>query len=62
MAKLVGQKRNVLSSIQSKPSQNLNEQIQRLAYQLFVERGYQHGHDAEDWLRAEAIIRKRTNS
>ena len=34
-------------------------EIQRLAYQFFVERGYQHGHDAEDWLRAEAIVKNR---
>ena len=30
--------------------------VERLAYQFFVERGYQHGYDAEDWSRAEAII------
>ena len=62
MAKLVAQKRNVVSQTQNRSSQNLSEQIQRLAYQFFVERGYQHGHDAEDWLRAEAVIRKRTNA
>lgn len=32
-------------------------QIAKLAYQYFVERGYQHGYDAEDWLRAEAAVR-----
>ena len=34
-------------------------EIERLAYQFFVDRGYQHGHNEEDWLRAEAIIRNR---
>ena len=34
-------------------------EIERLAYQFFVDRGYQHGHDHEDWLRAEAIVRNR---
>ena len=34
-------------------------EIQRIAYQLFVERGYEHGHDAEDWYRAETIVRNR---
>ena len=34
-------------------------QVEKLAYQFFVERGYQHGHHDEDWLRAEAIIRNR---
>ncbi len=35
------------------------QEIQRLAYQFFVERGYSHGHHEEDWLRAEAIVRSR---
>ena len=34
-------------------------EIEKLAYQFFVERGYEHGHNEEDWLRAEAIIRNR---
>lgn len=34
-------------------------EIERLAYQFFVQRGYQHGHHDEDWLRAEAIIKNR---
>ena len=34
-------------------------EIGKLAYQFFVERGYQHGHHDEDWLRAEAIIKNR---
>ena len=40
-------------------SQSQLEQIQRLAYQFFVERGYEHGHDVEDWARAEAIIKNK---
>ncbi len=32
-------------------------QVEKLAYQFFVERGCEHGHDQEDWLRAEAIVR-----
>ena len=27
--------------------------IAQRAYERFVERGYQHGHDVEDWLLAE---------
>ena len=34
-------------------------EIERLAYQFFVERGYEHGHDVEDWTRAEAVLRSR---
>jgi hypothetical protein len=35
------------------------QEIERLAYQYFVDRGYEHGHDAEDWIRAEAVVRSR---
>jgi len=33
------------------------DQIAALAHQLWNERGRQHGHDAEDWLRAEELLR-----
>jgi len=29
------------------------EEVARLAHQYWAERGYQDGHDAEDWFRAE---------
>lgn len=32
------------------------EIIRRRAYELFEKRGYQHGHDLDDWLRAEAEV------
>ena len=32
------------------------EDIARRAYELFLERGGEHGHDVEDWLRAESEI------
>ena len=38
------------------------EEVQKLAYQFFIERGYEHGHDQEDWLRAETIVKSRKNS
>jgi hypothetical protein len=38
-------------------SLELTENIIRTrAYQLYVERGYEDGHDREDWLRAEGEI------
>ncbi len=37
-------------------------EIEKLAYQFFVERGYEHGHDREDWNRAEVVIRSRYSS
>ncbi len=32
------------------------EYIELRAFQLFEDRGCEHGHDLEDWLRAEAEI------
>jgi flagellar motility protein MotE (MotC chaperone) len=34
-----------------------HEQIAELAYLLWIDRGYAHGHHQEDWLRAEAELR-----
>lgn len=28
----------------------------KLAYELYLRRGGEHGHDVEDWLRAEQIL------
>ena len=39
------------------PHQPTNEEIARRAYQLYVQRGYQHGHHLEDWQRAETELR-----
>ena len=35
------------------------EEISRVAYKLFERRGFKHGHDLEDWLEAERIVRTR---
>ena len=37
-------------------SQELEEKIRQRAYELYLERGQEHGHYAEDWLRAEEEI------
>jgi hypothetical protein len=34
-----------------------HEQIAALAYQRFAARGYQNGHDLDDWLWAESALR-----
>ncbi len=57
MAKIAAVQKN--GQGQKVQSQAEQREIERLAYQFFVERGYQHGNDQEDWLRAEAIVRKR---
>ena len=33
------------------------EEIAMLAHKLWNDRGRHHGHDAEDWLRAEELLR-----
>ena len=47
------------SSTSSALSESRLEEIQKLAYQFFLDRGCEHGHDAEDWLRAEAIVKNK---
>ncbi len=46
-----GSKTGVLSQ------ENEQTKIAAQAYQFFVDRGCQDGFDAEDWLRAEAVIK-----
>ena len=41
---------------------NIQEQIQARAVQLFEERGRRHGHDLDDWLKAENEIARKTRS
>ena len=43
------------SSAASQP--DLEERIRQRAYDLFLQRGGEHGYAQEDWLRAEAEIR-----
>lgn len=35
------------------------EEIAKVAFELFEQRGRAHGHDLEDWLAAERIVRQR---
>ena len=63
MAKIVTQSKNGVSRQRlENPSSNEQNEIQQLAYQFFVERNYQQGHDHEDWLRAESIVKNRKRS
>jgi hypothetical protein len=41
-------------------SDELQQQIARLAFQLYEARGREDGHDIEDWLLAEASLREGT--
>ena len=40
----------------SKSSQEMQQAICLKAYELFLQRGEQHGSDVEDWLAAERIV------
>ena len=52
------------TEVQKKPPANLTtdskrvfeDEIRRLAYQLYEERGREDGHDVDDWLRAETEL------
>ena len=35
------------------------EEIARIAYELFERRGRVNGHDLQDWLEAERVVRQR---
>ncbi len=41
--------------------QNIEDEIRVRAYEFYEQRGRQHGHDLDDWLRAEVLV-KRTGS
>lgn len=34
-------------------------EVARIAYELYEQRGCQPGHDFDDWLQAEIIVRRR---
>jgi hypothetical protein len=36
--------------------EEINKLIASKAYELYESRGYQHGHDLEDWVRAEKLV------
>lgn len=38
-----------------------HEEVARLAHRFWAERGGQHGHDVEDWFRAEQELRARAS-
>ena len=42
------------------PEQLCNE-ISQLAYQYYVDSGYQNGNEMDNWLKAERIIKSRYN-
>lgn len=64
MAKRSARKTPAVDARRSSPgeadvSADLNDRIARRAFELFEARGQVHGHDLEDWLRAEQDVRSR---
>jgi hypothetical protein len=45
-----------LSTMPTPSTNNVHERIRARAYEIYVERGGQHGFDQADWLQAEAEI------
>ena len=45
------------TSISQVPKPISHQQVAELAHSLWNERGRVHGHDAEDWFRAEQLLR-----
>ena len=38
-----------------------HEELEKRAYELYLQRGAEHGHDQEDWLMAEAQLAEENN-
>ncbi|MBI3594922.1 MAG: DUF2934 domain-containing protein [Nitrospirae bacterium] len=48
--------------LQKNDAQSLNSLISETAYQLYLKRGGEHGHDLGDWLEAELIVQAQMKS
>jgi hypothetical protein len=48
---------NAVREPKTAPREISQAEIAALAHQLWLERGRQHGKDAEDWIRAEQLLR-----
>jgi len=47
--------------VKAQPVEPAQEEIAKLAYSYYVDRGYQPGNPADDWFRATAELRARLN-
>ncbi len=61
MANSRGFLRSVRVKEESLPAIDCTE-VAHVAYELYEQRNREDGHDLEDWLRAESIVRTRANS
>jgi hypothetical protein len=44
------------------PASMTGDAIARRAYELYLARGCEHGHDVEDWLQAERDLKRAASS
>jgi hypothetical protein len=51
-----------ISQVDVEETKDVEQQIRERAYELFLERGLEHGSDVEDWLKAEAEITAKIDS
>src|ERR1035441_4521436 len=58
-SKTATKKENVVSN--SQPKVVSREKIEQVAYQIWVQRGYQHGYALEDWIAAESELLERAS-
>jgi hypothetical protein len=42
-----------------KATKAVREAVARLAYELYLRRGGEHGHDVEDWITAERMLEEK---
>jgi hypothetical protein len=58
----INRKPSATKQLKKSPGQNgnLQEEIRRRAYELYQQRGGEHGRDHEDWIRAEAEVLARS--
>lgn len=59
MASKVRVERKVAQTAQAASPAVSQEEVTQVAYELFERRGCVPGHDVEDWLEAERIVRAR---
>jgi hypothetical protein len=50
-----------VSNVTEMPMPVSYEQVASLAHQLWIESGHQHGNDADNWFRAEQMLRSKAS-
>jgi hypothetical protein len=55
----VQESRQDMASVNKDPVSNLQEEIRRRAYELYLQRGGTSGNESQDWLVAEQEVRSR---